>query len=92
MIPGKTLSARLRPAALLLLGLLWTVHGEESTHDAEPAPDSVEGLHGQFTKAFEERQARKTLTQLVQSRLQKLPPFFRDTVMWCMRLVCALGE
>lgn len=64
---------------LAVLALSARVPAEESTHEDEPAPETVEGLSGQLTDGFKEEQPRRTLTQLVQSKLTKLPPFFRDT-------------
>ena len=74
-----------RCAKVLLLGLLagmlthpaaWS---SEGTLDDEPAPDSVEGLHGPLDQAFRERIHEETLFPRLKRKLQTLPSFFRDT-------------
>ena len=74
-----------RFAKVLLLGLLaaalahpaaWS---SEGTLDDEPAPDSVEGLHGPLGQAFRERIREETLFPRLKRKLQTLPSFFRDT-------------
>jgi hypothetical protein len=72
-------------AKVLLLGLLAaalahpTAWSSEGTLDDEPAPDSVEGLHGPLDQPFRERIREETLFPRLKRKLQTLPSFFRDT-------------
>ncbi|MFQ5962293.1 MAG: OprD family outer membrane porin [Candidatus Methylomirabilales bacterium] len=70
---------------LLLVGLLAVMlapqssRAEEAGIDDEPAPEAVEGLHGPMARALRERVREETLFPQLKRKLEKQPPFLRDT-------------
>jgi hypothetical protein len=50
----------------------------ESVLADQPAPDSVEEMHGPFERAFRTRERGETLFPRLKRALQNLPPFFSD--------------
>ncbi len=61
--------------------MIWPVAAtaDEASLEDRPAPDSVEGVAGALSRAFEARPLRSLLFPKLHEQLQSLPPFFSET-------------